>query len=438
MYTPQKTIIRSDFAQPPALDSSYFKEAQRTHLAAQERKYQETNDFYDLQREEMQDLSKVLEGTTGADHQYLNKLVVDVRDEYKETLRGLKLKDYNTPEVQDKIFEIKNRLVKAKNLSTTSLEHIKQAYMLSKQDHMKEGEFTRYLTQQLALPPDQRDPDLLNRVQTDPLFFNGYDYLTSVLDGLKTTTEPLQRKDDNFFYSYEATYRPELGYFDKNGQWVFEPKGEVIDQALTNPLFYNTVVGLMPPELVKSLTDSGNKTELKKAVKERAKEYMHEVFVREEEGKTVTPFDPELKQKGRTLNPLKYQRPTAGQRDKQTFEREVMAIQQRLQNDNPLAFDEYISPDGWRGFTFEYDDNGKINKIIGTMVDKSSLFYGKLPGDPPTRIEEIPVNIDDEGSVQQALSRIKFVFSKDKDEVTAEPMTPPAATQKSKPKIKGF
>lgn len=408
-------------------------------LAERQRQYEETNDFYDLQREEVKDIASVLEGTYGTDNKYLNELVVQARNEYKELLKGLKLKDYNTPAVQDKIFEIKNRLSKAKNVSATSLEQIKQAYALSKTDHMKEGEFNRYLTSQMALPPDQRDPDLLAKVQTDPLFINGYDYLTSVLDARKSTTEPLQRKDANFFYSYEATYRPDLGYFDKSGEWVFDPKPEVIDDALKNPQFYNLILGMMDPDDVQKMTATGNKNELKKAVKEMTKTYMNEVFMREEGGKRVGPYDPQLEQKGRTLNPSKYTRPTTYDKEKNDLNSEVNAIQQRLLSNNAQAFDEYISPDGWRGFALE-DSNkdGKIDKIIGTMVDKSHFMYGKLPGTPPMRTEEISVNIDDAGSVQQALSRIKFVLSKDKEDVQAQPLEPQKPVKlKSEYTIKG-
>lgn len=434
-YQPARTIVQSGFRgvrqEGPNIDWSTIADG---FLQAQERKYKETNDYYDIQREEMNSLASVLNGTFGADNSYLNRMVIDARNEYKELLKGTKPRDYRSPEIQDKIFEIKNKLARAKNLSATSLEQIKSAYTKAKgTPSIKEGEVTKYLESQLMLPPDQRDPDIANKISTDSLFFNLYDHETRVLDARKTATKPIQRKDDNFFYSYEATYRPDLGYFDKDDKWVFDPREEVIDQMLSNPQAYNAVLGLLPPDQVKKLKDTGNTNMLEKAVRDMAKQHLREVFVREEGGGA---YDPMLEQKGRTLNPAKYQRQTVAEKNEAKFDQEVAAIQQRLKDNNPLAFGEYISPDGWRGFDFEYDADGNITGIVGTMVNKNDIMYGKTMGEPPTTTQFIPVDVDDIASVKQALSRIKFVFSKDKAKVTADPLQKPDNTKK--PKIEGF
>lgn len=437
-YQPTRNLANSGFANVkftgPDSDTQGFNHLAQNFIAERQRQYNETNDFYDLQREEMQDLSKVLEGTYGADNQYLNNLVVKARDEYKEVLKGLKLKDYNSPAVQDKIFELKNRLMKAKNLSATSLEQIKQGVALSKGDHMKEDDISLELRKQLSLPPDQRDPDILLKLQTDPLYFNLYDYLTKVLDSRKTITEPLQKRDDNFFYSFKATYRPELGYFDKGGDWVFDPRPEVIEEALQNTQFYNGIIGMMKPELVKSLRGSGDKNKLKEAVHNKAKEYMQAVFIREEGGKRVGVYDPQLEQTGRTLNPAKYSRPTTYDKREDDMENEVAAVKQRLIDGNPKALDEYIADDGYTHFGFKYDSQGRIIKIIASRLDTKNPLHTLSP-EKAMKYEPIDVDPDDPGSVRQLINRLKYPRRSDKDKVQAYPLRPQPekSSNKSKP-----
>lgn len=414
MYRPETRIIDSGYANikfnPPDMDYEGWKEIGEKYLAQQEKKYKETEDLYDLQNQEAQQLNEVLEGTSGKDYQYLQESIVNARNELKELYKGKRAKETKTPEFQGKLYDIRQSLLNKRNGIDTFHQQAKQATDIAMNTpSIKKREWNEYLMKQAELPPDMRDKNLIAKINTDPLFFNPYDYTSNIIGKLGKSDEQVEVENEDTILNYDVTYRPDLGAIDKKtGQFKFAPSDTLIDQLFAqDPRFYNAMAGMIPAEEAKKYIDEGNSTDFHKTVREQAKKYIE----------AVKGFGPEFKQTGKTTKTWKYYKPSAADTKAKKEDEEVMAIQQRLLNKDARSFNDYIG-DFWRAFDYEYDGDDNIVGVIATYQEKHPRVKGKMID----KHEFIDVDPDDSGSVKQALNRIKYFSNRDKKQVTAKPL----------------
>jgi hypothetical protein len=430
MYTPSNQIVKSGLAgvdiDPSGLANQVgqnLKEASGIFIDHVKNKYKETNDLYDIQNDELKSLDSVLEGAKGQDYLYLQKSVIESRDKIKSLFKGKKLKETRTPEFQTELYNTKRDLDKKRRSIDTFYDQAKSATESAfNTPSIKKKEWQEYLNQQVQLPPDQRDLDLVGKVNTDPLFFNPYDHTTSILQTLGKADEQVEKETKDLILNYDATYRPDLGKFNSNGEFEFSPSDQLIDKIISSDKrFANAMAGMLPAEQANKLIAEGNTTALNDAIRTQTKEYL----------KTVQGFGPEFKQTGKTVKSWNYYKPSASETTKKKIDEEVLAIQKNLQNGFAESFDDYRG-DHWNGFDFEYDGDGKISAVIGTYVDQDAPKWKK----DRTKKEYIPVDPDDENSVRQALNRVKYFSNKDKKQVEAKALE--KAPTSTKPKLKGF
>jgi hypothetical protein len=430
MYSPSSQIIRSayrdvniDPREMARHAGENIKNSSKEFVDMVKERYNQTDDLYDLQNAELKNLDQALEGAKGQDYLYLQKSVVEARDKIKDLFKGKRIKDTKTPEFQSQLYSTKQDLFKIKNANDTFYDQAKQANDIVTNDpSMKKKEWKDYLNKQLQLPPNQRDADLVNKVGTDPLFFNPYDYSSAILKNLGKADEQIEKETKDLILNYDATYRPDLGKFNDKGEFEFQPSDQLIDKILSSDKrFANAMAGMLPAEQANKLIDDGNSTALNDAIKEQTKSYL----------KTVHGFGPELKQTGKTVKTWNYYKPNSSQVKDQKIDDEVKAIQQNLQNGLAESFDDYRS-DHWSQFDYEYDGDGNITAVVGTYVDKDAPKWKK----DRTKKEYIPVNPDDANSVRQALNRIKYFGNKDKKQIEAKPLQKDADS--TKPKLNGF
>jgi hypothetical protein len=417
MYRPEVRIIRHGLAdfnwQGPDMDYDGWKEIARNYQEQVEKQYQETEDLYDIQNREANDLNKVLEGTSGQDYIYLQQSIVEARDRLKNLYKGKRLKETKTPEFQAELYNIRKDISDKRN----SIDSVHKQLIIANEEanntpSVKKSEWQKYVYNQLQLPPERRDKDPLNKLRTDSLFFNSYDYARKMLRDLDKASVNYDRDTKDEILHYNATYAPDLGRYE-NGKFIFDPSEALVGKLLTtDPRFKSAMVGLLPPQQSKDLVGSGNDSALDDAIISQTKEFL----------KAVKGFEPAEKL---ASSKMKYHnRPTAGDKRLMLEGQNLATIQQRLQDGDTRAFDDLIG-DFWRDFDYEYDSNGNIYKINAVYQEEHPFYPGKMQ----TRIEEINVNPSDEGSVLQAINRIKSHQNREKKNIIFKPLQKPAGTK---------
>lgn len=424
MYVPEKRIIRHGLADlkfnSPDMDYEGWSKISQRYIDQQEKAYRESTDLYDLQNEQANQVNSVLQGTKGKDYEYLQHAIVDYRDQLKNAYKGKKLKDTRSPEFQTGIYNIKQDLLNKRNAIDTFHGQAQQADAIAKNSpSIKRDEWNRYLNEQTQLPPDQRDPDLVSKINTDPLFFDPHDHVVSILDKEKQMDEQIQKETKDLILNYDAKYRPALGKFN-NGEFVYEPSDDLVNRLLkSDPRFKNAMVGMLDTQKAEAALDKGKTTVFNKSVEAQTKEYLKAVA---QQG-----FGPDLKQTGKTVKSWQYYKPSASDKKDQKEEQETQVIQQRLLNGDTRAFNDFLSKDFWKSFDYDINADGKITAVHGIYRGKDKR--GRKEIEIPETIE---VNPDDPGSVRQAINRIKSVENKNKQNISVKPLS------SEKPKAKGW
>jgi hypothetical protein len=430
MYQPNNEIIRSaerdyrytDNAFQNSIDRIDTEEKRQydNYLAEQERTYKETEDLYDIQKRETDSLNDGLKGLSGQDQLYYQQSIIEERDKLASIYKNIHSKgDYRSPEVQAELYALKTRLSDKRNAIDTFHQQAQAVNGFLKDNaSTKTGEVTSYLNAQMQLPPDKRDKDLLEKVQNDPLFFNAYDYAASVIKKREKSNKEIQKETKDLILNYDAEFTPDLEEYDATtGEFKFNPSDSIVDGLLSDRRFYNSMKGMIPADKAKKLVDSGNDGLLEDAIKDQAKEYL----------KTVKGHEAKLTQKAKTVKSWNYYKPTSTDAKKQSEEQEVAAIQQRLNNSDIRAFDDYLGTH-WKNFQYEFDDEGKPVAIIAEYEGDHPSRKGKKIA----KKQIIDINPEDVGSVAQALNIIKRFNYTDKDNVSAKPLSAPEAKKKSK------
>jgi hypothetical protein len=373
-----------------------------------------TEDLYDLQANQANEFNSVLQGTSGKDYEYLQKSIVDSRDRLKYLYKGKKLKDTRTPEFQSEVYNIKQDLANKRNSIDSFHGQVKQANELAKnRTSIKKKEWEDYIYAQMQLPPDQRDKDLVNKINTDPLFYSAANYGDAFLAKEKTKEVHFLRETDDLITNYEATYRERLGSY-KDGVYTPNMSDALVSEALQDRQFYNAMAGMLPPEQANALIGQGLNKEFDAAVHQQAKKFLT----------AIQGYDPDEKQ---LSSKMKYQpRPTASDKKNLEEERQLGIIQQKLLDHDETAFDDFISKDVWRGFKFEYEPDGDIH-ITGTYLGKDQRDRNTV-----TKIEHIYIDPTNAASVKQAMNRIQSFDSRYKKDVTVAPSSEKKATTPKK------
>lgn len=354
-------------------------------------RYKESDDLYDLQNQQASEVDSLLENTTGKDFLYMQDSIVKYRDDLKNLYKSAaSTKDVKSPEFQTKLFQIRSELNKKANSINTFYSQVKEAdKFASTTPSVKKNEWNAFLRQQLELPPDQRDANVLKTIQSDPLFFNPYDYAASVLKELPEADHFYTEDDGQQLINFEAKYRPDLGHFDTRGNFKFEPSDYAIEKVLTeNTHFKNTMAGLLPAAEANELIGEGNHGTYTDALKDVTKKYLQQVHG----------FEPNRIQKS---SKMKHVESSASEKKELAEKQEALAIQQNLQNGHADALEDY-KVGSWNKFDINYAEDGQVEIAAHYTDDKEDRPSKK------NKIEYIYVNPDDEGSVRQALNKLKF------------------------------
>lgn len=424
-YRPETRIIRHGLAdvkfRPPDMDYEGWKQISRDYIAERERQYKETQDLYDIQADQANELNSVLQGTSGKDYEYLQKSIVSSRDRLKALYKGKRLKDTKSPEFQTELYNIRQDLMNKRNSIDSFHGQVKAANdFAANRPSIKKKEWEDYIYAQMALPPDQRETNLVNKVKTDPLFFSAANYGDAFLAKEKTKEAHFQRETEDLITNYEATYRPRLGSY-KDNVYTSNMSDDLVNEALQDRQFYNAMAGMLPAEQANKLIGQGLTNDFDAAVRAQAKKFLT----------AINGYDPDEKQ---LTSKMKYQyRPTVGDKKIAQEERELEIIQQRLLDNDLRTFNDFISKDVWRHFDFEYGSGGQINKIIGTYLAKDKRGRKTIE-----LTEEIDVDPKDPASVKQAINIIKSFDSKYKKDVKVEPTATKKETTTAPTKTKNY
>lgn len=428
MYTPEKRIIRHGLAdvkfRPPDMDYEGWKQISRDFIEQREKQYKETNDLYDLQAEQANELNAVLEGTSGKDYEYLQKSIITSRDRLKSLYKGRRLKDTRTPEFQTEAYNIMQDLRNKRNAIDTFHSQVKRANDIAMNStSIKRGNWQQYLEAQMQLPPDQRDQNLVNTINTNSDFFNAFDHAAGYIAAEDKKEAFYDRETDDFIVNYQADYSPSLGRIKEGeggGEFTFDPSNAFIDKLLrSDRRFYNAMAGMLPAEQADALIKAGHTaTTFPQAVRDQTKEFI----------KAVRGFEPTRKQLSSKMKPTI----RASVADKKILkeQEELRIIQNRLLESDERAFNDFISKDVWRNFDFKFQSDGSI-LVTGTYLTKDKRNRNTIPA-----TEQIEIDPTDAESVKQAINRIKLFDSRYKKDVTVVPKSKTAApanqTKKSK------
>lgn len=416
MYVPEKRIIRHGLANVKftAPEGSHYAEGFGKLAEYQEKKYKETNDLYDLQKEQADQLNSALEGTSGKDYEYLQQSIVEKRDKIKELYKGKTLKETRTPEFHAELYNIFQDLGNKKNSISTFHKEANEANKIAANTpSIKKKEWQEYINAQMQLPPDQRDKDLINKINTDPGLFSSYNYGDMIVSAEKQADIQIERENEtgDLILSYDGKYRPSLGAFNDKKEFVYSASDDVVDRALKgDKRFYNQMAGMLPPEQSQALLWAGQDFEFNKAVKDQAKKFLGAIS--QQQG-----YGSDLGKPTKTVKWWEHQRPTATDKKFLQEENELKVIQQRLLGNDERAFNDFLSKDFWRNFDYEYDGDGNIVAINGTYKTKNKTGRKEIEV-----VERIEVDPQDPGSVKQAINRIKAAENKNKKGITVTPL----------------
>lgn len=425
MYTPEKRIIRHGAAdvkfRGPDMDYEGWNRIIDNFRKDHEKQYKETNDLYDLQRDQLKSLDSVLQGTSGKDYEYLQQSVVDARDKVKNLYKGKRLSDTKTPEFERQLYEITQGLANKKNSIGTVYDQIKLSKEYADNNpSIRKDAFHDFVNYQLSLPPDERDKDILNQVKTNPLFFAPYNHGTAAITKEGIADTELKNETDDLITNLGAEYRPSIGSYVpgtdkyKNPVFVFNPSDDFVSRTLNGSKhFYNAMAGMLPPEKSNELVNSGNTMAFQEAVHAQAKTYLKTIAEQQGLGPKTKPTSSKMKYVARATT---YDKKLAAEGN------EIRVVQSRLQDGDERAFDDLIG-DFWRGFDFEVDNNGQVSGIIGNYEVEDQRAWKK--GQMISKTEFVPVDPSDEGSVKIAINRIKSFANKEKKYTTPRPTTAP-------------
>lgn len=423
MYTPEKRIIRSYEAAPEAIDSSYWKEANHLRIGEQARKYKETNDLYDLEAESRKSFDETLEGLQGQDYAYMQNKVIDARDRLASLFKGKGLKDIRTPEFQTEFYNIAKDLRKEQNGITTSLEQMKQAKALAEtRPSFVRAEVDRYLQKQAALPPGQRDVDILKKIQTDPLFFNAYDYSLNLMKDFERSTYSSEKQKGREVQHYEHQYIADLGEYDSNGNFQYNVSDAVLDKHLADPRFYAKMEGMIPADLALRLRKEGNDGALREAVREQASEFI----------KGIKSLGPDVKLKSSKFIPQE----SSADRKQNNQNAQINYIMERTmagKMDALNAFKGSFWSDDFKP-VFDENDKTKVIGVKGFYKEKHPILKGKMVN------KEMfwPITNDSFDSIQSIVAQIQNYSQGDKDKINFIDPTPQGEAPKKPTKAGRF
>jgi hypothetical protein len=409
---PRTDIIRSGHRDynPPALDMNMDSTFNAIHRGVQnyvenaDKRYKESTDFYDIQKQETDDLTKFADGLEGEDYKRMMEEVVTSRDKFAKIFKGKKLRDYNNPEFQAMLFEEKKKLAKVKNGVETYKAQLPEAYKyIESTPSVKKQEAYDYVKKQGQLPPSERDPDVMSTLRTDPLFFNAYDFADSAIKGMGGMSKSIiQTETPETIIVTEKQYNPEIGAFE-NGKFKFNPSERVISTLLGNNNFRNTMLGMLPADVVKKAVDSGNTGTINEMVKDETKKYLQTI-------RSQQPSDLNVNVK----NKLRETKPTATETKEQKDNQAVDYLGQRLVKGNDDSLNEFITAtgsSGWAGFDYVKDENGSIIQVLPQVRQYNTRRkrIEVVAGDP------INVNPNDPASVRQLYQIVKNNANKSDD-----------------------
>lgn len=414
MYVPEKRIIRHGLANVKftAPEGSHYADAAGDvyrHLKEKrEKEYKETNDLYDLQAKQANEFDSALQGTQGKDYESLQTSIVGYRDEIKELYKGKTLKETKTPEFQRKLYDIRQGLATQKNVINTFHGQVKEANDQAKNSRsINQKEWSGFINTQMQLPPEQREKDLVKKLNTDPLFFSSNDYTASILESEKTMDEQFERETKDLILNYDGTYRPSLGQY-KNGEFIYNPSDELVDKLLKgDKRFSNQMIGMLPPEAAEEMIGAGMTRSVNQAVRNVTKEYIIAIA---KQGYGA----PNEKPVGKTVKTWNYYRPTTAEDKDNKENQEINVIQQRLNNADPSTFNDYKG-ELWKKFNLHYnDETGEVIGVEATREVEDEWVKGlKRP-----KVEFFPVDPKDAGSVKSVINQIKHYKTTDTKSVT--------------------
>jgi len=208
-----------------------------------EKKYQETTDFYDIQKKEADDLNNLLEGLDGRDYEEMMNEIVTTRDEFAQMFKGKKLKDYNTPEFQSMLFQKKKRLGDLLNTINTSKNNYKSILEYAeKTPFTKRDAVKKFIEEEANKSPLERTRNPVEHIQNDPQFFNGDEYLFSKIKEFGTDQDAeLQDTGDGIQQVITSWAK---GLFDKNGN-IIADDDTILALHRANPKLRNFVKNTM-------------------------------------------------------------------------------------------------------------------------------------------------------------------------------------------------
>ncbi len=361
-YSPTVQYVRSGHRDynPPAIDTKLDESAAlmeggvKTITDAISQKYQDTEDFYDIQKKEAESLNKALDGLDGADYEYTMKKVVEKRDQLAELFKGKKLKDYNSPEFQKQLFDIKKDLSLVANGSGSSRAGLTKAKDLVKTiPHYKQDEAYKWIASQTQLPPDQREQDPVGFLMSDPQFRNPADFIIGWAKKQGEETSPLIKRTGNVVYDSEMiNYR---GVYDNAGGFVLSD--DAVDQMFQEqPWFFTSMQNMArDPEQNKMIVGQGHTTLEKQDVVDFTKGYIQQIEALKNRENA----------KGSTFK-MESTRPTSGEIKNEEEDKAIADFQKRLLSGDTNPAQEFITAagdKGWSGFDVVKDQSGRVVQI---------------------------------------------------------------------------
>jgi hypothetical protein len=236
--------------------SETFSTAAKEAAQMIEKKYQETTDFYDIQKKEADDLNALLDGLDGRDYEEMMKEIVTTRDEFAQMFKGKKLKDYNTPEFQSMLFQKKKRLGDLLNVINTSKNNYKSIMEYAeKTPYSKRGAIRKFVEDEATKSPLERMRNPLQHIQSDPQFYNGDEFLSTFVSKLGTDQDSEIRDTPDATEQIITSWAK--GIYDKAGN-VIADDATILAMHEADPRFRSWVKNMMrTPENNKLAEDNG-------------------------------------------------------------------------------------------------------------------------------------------------------------------------------------
>lgn len=377
---------------------------------------QERKDFYQAQVDEISSLNDYLKGAQGKDFTHMQNSILGVRDEIKKLFKTSNPRNYNSPDFQTKLFQLKDKLASVKNGIDTFQNQSAQALQYSGTTPFAvRGEINNYIKQQSELAPEERDQNLLNTIQNDPKFFNPYAYASSSLSTAKPA-KALFTKDDlgdkDLINVVEQSYNPLL-YKQVGNTIKFEPDEQFVDQLLQDNRFKTQMMNMLPPEVSKSVADNGNSDLIGEELRDQTKEYLRAVAEKQ--------FSPSEKLVANKLKP-RPKSPTVAERKELNQKQEAAALLDNIQVDPYEAVRSLAVGENETG----YHSFAPVRDEAGNVIGIEAKFRSKRKGNGRFQdtIEQFP--IVDFASALNFINKTKY-YTKAKQALD-EKITQPSQT----------